>query len=84
MTIFTKLTITTLFLGVSISAQANTLTSDLYNEVSSQINSIISTQIEEVKSATVRSMVAKLNEESEKQNTNTSNTTTSTGDNDDK
>ncbi|TMO65213.1 hypothetical protein [Pseudoalteromonas aurantia] len=84
MTIFTKITITTLFLGASISAQANTLTSELYNEVSSQINSIISTQIEEVKSATVRSMIAKLHEESEKQNTHTSNTTTSTGDNDDK
>ena len=84
MTIFSKLTITAILLSASLSTQANTLTSELYNEVSSQINSIISTQIEEVKSATLRSVVASLSEESEKQSNDTANFEPSKGDRDDK
>ncbi|MBE0367327.1 MULTISPECIES: hypothetical protein [Pseudoalteromonas] len=70
MNTFTKLTAAALLLSTSISAQANSITLDLYSEVSEQITSIISTQIEEAKSATLRSVTDALNSELKKQNNN--------------
>jgi hypothetical protein len=81
MNTLTKLAISAILLGTHVSAQANSLSSELYNEVSSQINTIISTQIEEVKSDTVRAIIERLNEESEKQHIKTN---TTKGDNNDK
>lgn len=66
MTYLTKLATISFALGTTLSVNANSISTDLYDEISNQVTKIISIQMEEAKSATLRSITNTLNAEFEK------------------
>ncbi|ESP93853.1 MULTISPECIES: hypothetical protein [Pseudoalteromonas] len=57
MNLFTKLLTTSLFIGISASANANTITSDMLSDVQSRVSENIQSSIVELKLNTKKALV---------------------------